>query len=94
MLALKMPFYLSGWGDKRRRKSISIPTTPVYSSTASAICSSPAVRLNYTSPNGSLQMVHNSGLPKHIIMYTADPPHLQIIAVHGARVCREVHLDS
>lgn len=81
----KISFYLSGWGDKRRWKSISIPATPVDSATASAICSSPAVHLNYTSPSGSLQMVHNSGLPKHIIMYTADPPHLQIIAVHGGQ---------
>lgn len=55
--------------------------TPLFSSSTSAICSSPAAHLKLQGSDWDLQMVHNSGLPKYIIMYTTDPLHLGIITV-------------
>lgn len=72
-------FYFTGSTDNRGSNSIFIPVTPLFSSRSSAICNSPAAHLNYRSLSGDLQMVHNSGLPKYIIMYTTDPFHLEII---------------
>lgn len=43
----------SGSTDKRRSKSILIPMTPLFSSSISAICSSPAAHLNRRAPSGT-----------------------------------------
>lgn len=55
--------------------------TPLCSAVFSAICSSAAAHLTYRSVSRDPQMVHNSGPPKYIIMYTGDPPHLEIITM-------------
>ena len=39
--------------DNRRSKSIFIPMTPLFSSSTSAICSSPAAHLNWRAPRGT-----------------------------------------
>lgn len=54
--------------------------TLLFSSSPSAICSSPAAHMNLQGSDWDVQMVHNSGPPKYI-MYTTDPLHLGIITV-------------